>query len=182
MLVTQVTYLRQTGISWIKMIFWLPWDTMRAPEELRTVIDKLESDTNLVLQGFASSFTMATTDPAVEILQKLMSPKQVLWLQIPNVLEKLSEGVLLYQIPSDEETFFASQDVCPDVWNLVPDDGCGRWAQLDLLYCISGVGSPEYIQLGPLGSWIAPSTGPVGFSNLEGPAENWRILEITDHA
>ena len=97
------------------MIFWLPWDTMRAPEELRTVIDKLESDTNLVLQGFASSFTMATTDPAVEILQKLMSPKQVLWLQIPNVLEKLSEGVLLYQIPSDEETFFASQDVCPDV-------------------------------------------------------------------
>ena len=93
----QVNYLKHKGVTWFKMIFWMPWD--KDIDEFKAAIPQVEQETGLRFVGFVSGVSEATTHRALDLLEPLCAGALV-WLQIPP--ESESEDILPYSISRDE--------------------------------------------------------------------------------
>eukprot|EP00435_Cladocopium_sp_Y103_P068959 s810_g32.t1 len=106
---SKVSFSKTKGITWLKMIFWVPQSTLEDVDSAKQLRDKVEADTGLVLAGFVSDCEASTDGGAVDLLKELVAGNQLLWLQFPAIL---SEEPLVYSVESgDQVPHYAFQPV-----------------------------------------------------------------------
>ncbi len=62
------------GITWIKGIFWVPWENLDTEVAIRSIIDKIEVGTGLIVAGVvaAAGTSLQTTRAEVNVLSSMI--------------------------------------------------------------------------------------------------------------